>query len=435
MSFVMLSDSQVVPTEPAVPTPPRKKEPATEQEPVEDDLLSEKMERATRLFEIISAHSDIDQPICVECTELLVDGLQKRLASSTKERDMYVEMLRQFNADVPSEEELQQARKDLEKARERERTAMSELEKLEAERAAMDEELLALQTQSAALTTKEEAFWASRNAFTQQLASLQRSRNALLRKHDNDAKALQRLQRANVYNDTFQISHDGSFGTINGLRLGRLPDKPVDWAEINAAWGHTLHLLAVVARKLGFAFAAHALVVQGSKSKIVAYAAPSPLQSGGTAGPADDLQRQSAPRAQKPVDKVYELYSSGEFSTLAPLSGLLHRKFDAALVVFLGLLGALVQHTMTTTLYGVDGKALAPPAIPYKIEKDRIGDVSIRLGGGGMMGGIGGGSQEESWTKACKNVLICCKYLLAQASLVGDPPTGPSGARGGRTTT
>jgi len=445
MSFVMLTDSQVVPPEPAAATPPRKKEPTAEQDPAEDSLLSEKMERATRLFEIISAHSDIDQPICVECTELLVDGLQKRLASSTKERDMYVEILRQFNADVPSEEELQQARRDLEKARERERTAMSELEKLEAERAAMDEELLLLQTQSAALTAQEEAFWSSRNAFTQQLASLQRERNALLRKHENDAKALQRLQRANVYNDTFQISHDGSFGTINGLRLGRLPDKPVDWAEINAAWGHTLHLLSVVAQKLGFVFANHELVVLGSKSKIIAYAQQ---QSGGTsaAAAADNEQQPASPqqpqrqrsslRAARPVEKVYELYSSsGDYSPLVPLGGFMPRKLDAALVVFLGLLGALIQHTMTTTLYGIDGKPLAPPAIPYKIEKDRIGDVSIKLGGGGMIGGIGGSNQEESWTKACKNVLICCKFLLAQASLVADPPASPGGTRGGRVAT
>lgn len=394
----MLTDSQVVPPDAPAPTA-LQKEVANDQETSDDSLLSEKLERATRLFEIISAHSDIDQPICVECTELLVDGLQKRLASSTKERDMYVEMLRNFNADIPSEEEVQHARSELDKARARERSAMSELEKLEAEKAAMDEELLSLKMQSASLDARESTFWASRISFSQTLAAAQKARSAAARKHDNDAKALQRLQRANVYNDAFQISHDGSFGTINGLRLGRLPDKPVDWAEINAAWGHTLHLLGVVAAKLGYAFPNHRLVPLGSKSKIVAYAPP------------------PAPQ-QKAVERVYELYSSGEFSTLAPLSGLLHRRFDASLVVFLGLLDAVIAHTVRTPMVGVDGRPLAPPAIPYAIERDRIGEVSIRLGGGGMMGGGG----EESWTKACKNVLICCKYLLAQASLVGSVP-------------
>ena len=42
-----------------------------------------------------------------------------------------------------------------------------------------------------------------------------------------DSVALERLERTNVYNDAFCIGHDGVFGTINGLRLGRAPGVPV----------------------------------------------------------------------------------------------------------------------------------------------------------------------------------------------------------------
>jgi beclin 1 len=38
----------------------------------------------------------------------------------------------------------------------------------------------------------------------------------------NDAAVLEKLERTNVYNDAFCIGHDGVFGTINGLRLGRI---------------------------------------------------------------------------------------------------------------------------------------------------------------------------------------------------------------------
>jgi len=83
---------------------------------------------------------------------------------------------------------------------------------------------------------------------------------------------LEKLERTNVYNDAFCIGHDGVFGTINGLRLGRVPGVPVcisqlplkddkadpllqvEWAEINAAWGQTLLLLYTIARKLDFTF-------------------------------------------------------------------------------------------------------------------------------------------------------------------------------------
>jgi beclin 1 len=39
----------------------------------------------------------------------------------------------------------------------------------------------------------------------------------------HDLAVLEKLERTNVYNDAFCIGHDGVFGTINGLRLGRVP--------------------------------------------------------------------------------------------------------------------------------------------------------------------------------------------------------------------
>jgi hypothetical protein len=37
--------------------------------------------------------------------------------------------------------------------------------------------------------------------------------------------------------------HDGPFGTISGFRLGRTNEMPVEWDEINAAWGQAVLLL------------------------------------------------------------------------------------------------------------------------------------------------------------------------------------------------
>lgn len=61
-------------------------------------------------------------------------------------------------------------------------------------------------------------------------------------------------QSTNVLNDTFRIWHDGPFGTISGFRLGRTPEHPVDWNEINAAWGQAVLLLHTMAQqcKLNF---------------------------------------------------------------------------------------------------------------------------------------------------------------------------------------
>jgi beclin 1 len=81
-------------------------------------------------------------------------------------------------------------------------------------------------------------------------------------------KQLDKLKKTNVFNDVFHIWHDGHFGTINNFRLGRLPSVPVQWDEINAAWGQTVLLLHTMALRLGFKFDRYRLVPYGSQSKL-----------------------------------------------------------------------------------------------------------------------------------------------------------------------
>ena len=87
---------------------------------------------------------------------------------------------------------------------------------------------------------------------------------------DHTRAQLASLESTNVYNDTFRIWHDGPFGTINGFRLGRLPNLhvinlkfhtvlnfcyiQVEWSEINAAMGQSLLLLETLSNRLNFTF-------------------------------------------------------------------------------------------------------------------------------------------------------------------------------------
>jgi beclin 1 len=361
-------------------------------------MLSHRIEAADSVFQILSSRSDIDYPICVDCTDLLVEGLQKRLNSTNKERDAYVEFLRQANADIPSHDEVKDAQSKLKQAKKREAAAMAELKSLEAEKAALDQEVLELDAELGELSVKEDEFWAARNAHTMELAAFQDEKDRVNTQFEHDTKQLLRLQRANVYNDTFAIGHDGSFGTINGLRLGRLPDRPVEWAEINAAWGQTCLLLDTVAAKLDFRFHGYELKPMGSTSKILEQL---PRKTG-TSG------HRSADSSSSDRTSTHELYSSGEYAISI---GLFNRKFDAAMVVFLECLRQLMVHARKTEIIGHDGNPVTCPDIPYSIDKDKIGDASIKLGGF---------NQEEVWTRACKATLICCKYLLAHASNVSE---------------
>lgn len=398
MSFVMLTESQVVPPsvikspEDTHPKPPRQDD--LNQDIIENEgkAMSEDMERVSRLFEILSSRSDIDHPICVECTELLLDGLQRRLETATKERDAFAGFLKQVNADVPTEDEVKESKELLAKARAEEAAAIEELKRLEKETSEVDEEIAQLEEEAQALDVEEKRFWSERNAFASKLTEFQNTRDSVNLQYDHDSQQLEKLQRTNVYNDTFCISHDGKFGTINNLRLGRLSNVPVDWPEINAAWGHAVLLLATVAERLNFKFDGYELQPMGSTSRIIRYEQPSPTAS-----------RNGPHRGtiKPPKKSILELYSSGDM----PLGlTFMHRKFDIAMVAFLECmkqLGSFVEEE--TAKHSDSGKRLC---LPYKIDGDKIEDVSIKLGI----------AQDDAWSLACKYTLTCCKFLLAHAS-------------------
>ncbi|KAF8846890.1 APG6-domain-containing protein [Acephala macrosclerotiorum] len=395
MSFVMLTESQVVP--PSVVKSPEDTNPRNRRHDEvlaidgddEGKAMSQDMERASRLFEILSARSDIDHPVCTECTDLLVSGLQRRLEAATKERDAYVSFLKQVNAEIPTEEEVQESQEALARARKEEEAAIAELKKLEAEKATVDKEIAQLEEEAQSLDIEEEKFWRDRNAFAMKLAEFQNVRDSVNLQYDHDSQLLEKLQRTNVYNDTFCISHDGKFGTINGLRLGRLSNVPVDWPEINAAWGHTVLLLQTVADKLGYKFQGYELQPMGSTSRIIRYETPNPSAS------------RNSTRAGK--KHILELYSSGDM----PLGlTFMHRRFDIAMEAFLECMRQLGAYVEAESARGSEsGRGLA---LPYKIEGAMIGDVSIKLGI----------AQDDAWSRACKFTLTCCKFLLAHASNV-----------------
>jgi len=180
---------------------------------------------------------------------------------------------------------------------------------------------------------------------------------------------LEKLKKTNVFNATFHIWHSGHFGTINNFRLGRLPSAPVDWSEINAAWGQTALLLTALARKMNLTFQRFRLVPYGNHSYIEVLA----------------------------EDRELPLYGSGGFRFLWD------RKFDSAMVAFLDCL----QQFKEEVEKGDSGFCL-----PYRMEKDKIEDsatgnsYSIRIQF----------NSEEQWTKALKFLLTNLKWGLAWVS-------------------
>lgn len=167
-----------------------------------------------------------------------------------------------------------------------------------------------------------------------------------------------------------------------------MPSVAVEWTEINAAWGHTLLLLKTVARKLSLDFRGYRLVPCGSFSKIEKLA-NSKMRSSSS-------QNTGSTSVAESGGTMLELYGSGDWALGRLLQ---NRRFDAAMVAFLDCLNQVIEHAEEEA-----DDANVDLRIPHRVHKDKIGDVSIRLG-----------SSDETWTRALRHVLLDLKILLAHA--------------------
>jgi beclin 1 len=147
-----------------VAQPPPKQDEPTHPNP---SPLSHHLRSTVRLFNLLSARTDIDHPLCAECTQILLASLQRQLDETKRERDGYIA----FEKEVRKERERdgqgmskEEAEKKIEKLKLDERLAIEQLKVAEQERVQLDEELRALEEEEKALE-QEEARSVSRHGF------------------------------------------------------------------------------------------------------------------------------------------------------------------------------------------------------------------------------------------------------------------------------
>ncbi|KAI9308942.1 Atg6/Beclin [Cunninghamella echinulata] len=344
-----------------------------------NNSLSHRLKVATRLFDVMSSKSNVDHPMCQECTDMMLEYLEKQLDDVGKERDCYLDFLKKTKQTLSptdnkndNDEQQQQLKIEVDDLIKKEKEAMALLDSMKQEQMELEKKYDQLLLEEKQLAEEEEQFWDECNSYQLQYLQFQNERDAINLKYDHDVRLFERLKKTAIYNDAFCISHDGPFGTINGYRLGRLSSHPVEWNEINAAWGQTLLLLYTVANKLKFQFQSYRLVPMGSFSKVE--------------------------KVDGDVVVSYELYGSGDYGLNRML--FLNRRFDHAMVAVLNCLKQLSDYVEQRD---------RDIRLPYRINKDKIGELSIRLQF----------NQDELWTKALKYLLIDLRCILKYASKVG----------------
>jgi beclin 1 len=174
-SFVLLQDSVINSIPSPIPSPTRAKKEsirsrsniaklpdAQTSKSFEPDQhpspLSHHLRSTARLFNLLSTRTEIDHPLCAECTQILLNTLQRQLDETKRERDGYIA----FEKEVRKERERdsqnltkEEADKKIEKLKGEERSAIEQLKEAEREREQLNEELRNLESDEKALEIEE----------------------------------------------------------------------------------------------------------------------------------------------------------------------------------------------------------------------------------------------------------------------------------------
>ncbi|XP_022770573.1 beclin-1-like protein isoform X3 [Durio zibethinus] len=260
-----------------------------------------------RAFEIATTQTQVEQPLCLECMRVLSDKLDKEIEDASRDIEAYEACLQRLEGEP--------------------RDVLSEAD-----------------------FCKEK---------------LKEERDAILAKTEVSQAHLELLKRTNVLNDAFPIWHDGEFGTINNFRLGRLPKIPVEWDEINAAWGQACLLLHTMCQYFRPKFL--------YRIKII------PMGS--------------YPRIMDSNNNTYDLFG--------PVNLFWSTRYDKAMTLFLTCLKDFAEFANSK-----DQENNIPPEkrfnLPYKIENDKVENYSITQSF----------NKQENWTKALKYTLCNLKWAL-----------------------
>ncbi|KAB0338319.1 hypothetical protein FD755_025277 [Muntiacus reevesi] len=201
--------------------------------------LSRRLKVTGDLFDIMSGQTDVDHPLCEECTDTLLDQLDTQFNVTENECQNYkrcLEILEQMNEDGSKQLGLEPKELALDKR------LIQELEDVEKNRKIVAENLEKVQAEAERLDQKEAQYQREYSEFKRQQLELDDELKSVENQMRYAQMQLDKLKKTNVFNATFHIWHSGQFGTINNFRLGRLPSVPVEWNEINAAWGQTTNL-------------------------------------------------------------------------------------------------------------------------------------------------------------------------------------------------
>lgn len=335
--------------------------------------ISERVDSLDTIFNIISTKYEIDYPVCSDCSNTLINQMKIKYDTLNKEKNVYMQFLKKLTAqNGPNIGKTKKALEDIEKLNQEEEDILKQLSHENDRHLELNKELAELEKEIKELAIEERELCIKKNQYEIEMEANLQELSISKNKYYRNMDFLDSLRKTNVFNNFFDISNDGTFGTINKLRLGCLDDVKVTWHEINAALGQVILLLSTCLKILDLDLDGYKLVPVGSTSTIEKFE-----------------KDQSTGKVTK---STIQLYCTGEFSIGGFFS---HNNLDMGMVC----LGEIIRQI------GVYIEALdSTSKIPYAVERDKIGGFCVRPSSR---------SGWVSWTNSCRCILINSKWILA----------------------
>jgi beclin 1 len=182
-----------------------------------DGKLSHRLLVSGRLSSLASGISKTDHPLCQDCAYELQLKLEKNLMDLKNERATYQNFLSQI--------------KELHEAESHDTTCENPTDAAdEYVNSELEDKNIILQQRITEAKKELELLEIDELNYIQRLNDLEENENryqeelaAVNLQYSQSLNHLEQLKKSNVIQDAFLISHEALLGTINGLRLGRLP--------------------------------------------------------------------------------------------------------------------------------------------------------------------------------------------------------------------
>lgn len=332
--------------------------------------ISERIESLETIFNIISSKYEIDYPVCSDCATTLINRMKTQYDSLNKTKEIYMQFLRKLTTqNGPNIQKTEKALSDLDAVKHKMDDTMKRLSEEEERHMKLNKELYELENEIQNLKIEENELCQAKSKKEIEFENNLQSLNIVKNEYYQNLNFLDSLRKTNVFNNFFDISNDGDFGTINGLRLGCLDNIKVTWHEINAALGHLVLLLSTCLNILSLDLKGYKLIPMGSTSKIEKYEADS---------------------SGKISKSIIQLYCTGEFSIGGFFS---HNNLDTGMVCLVDVLNQIAAYIK---------KLDTSCEIPYIMKDDKVAGYCIRASRSGW----------KNWTNGCHFLLVNVKWIL-----------------------